>query len=162
MKLKLFFIILFIPFLLRAQVSSEGLSQSKGLGKNVYGLGFTAGWAEGIGVSFRTHLPSNSSFQGVFGIIKTKDKLALSVGAGYQYDIVRSKASRFFVGSALAYNYLGKGKNEVDGPFRVGIGLGGEMIIKDALHADLQGMFTFFSDGRVLPLPQIGIHYYFN
>jgi len=144
-----------------AQVTTSGLSQATGLSKSVYGLGFSAGWASGIGISFRSHLPSKSSVQGVFGIIKTSDKLSMSLGGEYQFDLVRNNTTRFFVASAISYFYNGAGKNETSAPFRIGAGVGGEFHVKDALHVSVGGMFVFFSDGRVIPLPQISAHYYF-
>jgi hypothetical protein len=153
--------VMLMSTLTHAQVSTSDLSNAEGLTKTAYGLGFSAGWTSGIGLSFRSHLPSNSSVQGVFGIIKTSDKLSMSIGGEYQYDLVRSKTTRFFVGSALSYFYNGNGSNEVSGPFRVGAGIGGEFQVQAALHITLEGLFTFFSDGRVIPLPQIAVHYYF-
>jgi hypothetical protein len=144
-----------------SQVTTTGLSYAEGLKTTVYGLGLSAGWASGLGVSFRAHLPSNSSVQGVFGIIKTSDKLAMCIGGEYQYDLVRSISTRFFVASAMSYFYHGNGSNEVSGPFRVGAGIGGEFQIQQSLHVTVEGMFVFFSDGRVIPLPQIAAHYYF-
>lgn len=144
-----------------AQISTSGLSAAQGLDKTVYGVGLSAGWCSGFGVSFRAHLPSKSSVQAVFGIIKTHDKLALSLGGEYQYDLVRGSATRFFLVPAASYNYYGSHHNELAGPFRIGIGVGGEFKIRDALHFTIEGMFVFFSDGSVLPLPQLAVHYYF-
>jgi hypothetical protein len=144
-----------------AQVGTSGLSNAEGLGKPVYGLGFSAGWASGVGISFRSHLPSKISAEGVFGIIKTSDKLYLSLGGEAQYDLVRSHATRIFGAGALSYFYAGSGSNEVAGPFRIGAGVGGEFQVQQALHVTVEGMFVFFSDGRVIPLPQIKAHYYF-
>lgn len=144
-----------------AQISTSGLEAAKGLDKTVYGLGLSAGLASGFGVSFRAHLPSKSSIQGVFGIIKTSDKLALSIGGEYQYDLVRGNTTRFFFGPAASFNYIGSSSNELSGPFRVGIGIGGEFKIRESLHATAEAMFVFFSDGTVLPLPQLAVHYYF-
>lgn len=158
----LIFVLLLVPAFALAQVSASGLSHAQGLGKTVYGLGFSAGWASGVGISFRAHAPSNSSYEAVFGIIKTSEKLSLSLGAEYQYDLVRGPLSRFFACTAMSYVYYGHHSNEVKGPFRLGVGVGGEFKLQDALHCNLQGLFVFFSDGRVIPLPQIGLHYYFN
>jgi hypothetical protein len=47
------------------------------------------------------------------------------------------------------------------GPFRTGLGVGAEFAVNGPLHVSLMGAFTFFSDGTILPLPQIGILYYF-
>ncbi len=144
-----------------AQVTTSGLSRAEDLSKPVYGLGFSAGWASGIGLSFRSHLPSKSSLQAVFGIIKTSEKLSMSLGAEYQYDLVRNNTTRFFIVSGLSYFYYGVHSNEVSGPFRFGAGIGGEFQVQDALHVSVEGVFVFFSDGRVIPLPQIAAHYYF-
>jgi hypothetical protein len=144
-----------------AQITTSGLSKAEDLNRPVYGLGLSAGWASGVGLSFRSHLPSKSSVQAVFGIIKTSNKLAMCVGGEYQYDLVRSNTTRFFAGSAMSYFYHGNGSNEVSGPFRVGAGIGGEFQLQQALHITVEGMFVFFSDGRVIPLPQIAAHYYF-
>jgi hypothetical protein len=162
---RIFYLLCMVSFLTGstsfAQVSTSGLSNAEGLKTTVYGLGFSAGWASGVGVSFRSHLPSNSSLQAVFGIIKTSNKLSMCIGGEYQYDLVRNKSTRFFVGPAFSYFYSGNGSNEVAGPFRVGAGVGGEFHVQDALHVAVEGVFVFFSDGRVIPLPQIAAHYYF-
>ncbi len=144
-----------------AQITTSGLSKAEDLSKPVYGLGLSAGWGSGVGLSFRSHFPSKSSLQAVFGIIKTSDKLLMSVGGEYQYDLVRSNATRFFIVGTIAYFYNGTGSNEVQGPFRMGAGVGGEFHVQEALHISVEGVFVFFSDGRVIPLPQIAAHYYF-
>jgi hypothetical protein len=144
-----------------AQITTSGLSKAEDLSKPVYGLGLSAGWASGVGLSFRAHLPSKSSLQAVFGIIKTSNKLAMCIGGEYQYDLVRSNETRFFVAGTAAYFYNGVGSNEVAGPYRMGAGIGGEFHVQGALHVTVEGLFVFFSDGRVIPLPQIAAHYYF-
>ena len=144
-----------------AQVNTSELSNAEGLTRQVYGLGVSAGWASGVVLSFRSHLPSNVSVQGVFGIIKTSDNLSMCIGGELQYDLVRNNTARFFVGSAASYFYEGKSRNEVYAPYRFGAGIGGEFYVQGALHVTLEGMFTIFSDGRVIPLPQIAAHYYF-
>jgi hypothetical protein len=153
--------ILFIPSFSHAQVNTSELSNAEGLTKQVYGLGLSAGWASGIGLSFRSHLPSNVSVQIVFGIIKPSDNLSMCIGGEFQYDLVRNNTTRFFVASAASYFYDGKSRNEVSAPYRFGAGIGGEFYVQGALHITLEGMFTIFSDGRVIPLPQIAAHYYF-
>jgi hypothetical protein len=153
--------ILIIPSFSYAQVNTSELSNAQGLTKQVYGLGISAGWASGIGLSFRSHLPSNVSVQGIFGIIKTSDILSMSIGGELQYDLVRNNTTRFFVGSAVSYFYNGNSRNDVSAPYRFGAGIGGEFYVQGGLHVTLEGMFTIFSDGRVIPLPQIAAHYYF-
>jgi len=85
------FFFLLMPSSLFSQVSIQGNQQAENLGRNVYGLGISAGPASGVGISFRDHLPSKISFQIVGGIIKSGDKTSASIGAEFQYDLVRAK-----------------------------------------------------------------------
>ena len=145
-----------------AQVSTSGLSNAKSMNESVFGLGGAVGWNSGIGISFRAHLPSKTSFQGVFGIINASGKLSMTVGTEYQYDLVRGNTTRFYAAAGVGYFYSGTSSNELSAPVRIGGGLGGEFNIRESIHVSVGGMFVFFSDGDVLPLPQIAAHYYFN
>lgn len=131
------------------------------LGRVVYGLGFAAGAGTGLGVSFRHHLPSEMSYQLVGGIVKVDRKLSYDVGLELQFDFLRGKTSRYFVGMGVSYFYSGEGRNTLRGPFRAAVGVGGEFSNIQLVHLTISGMFTYFSDGNILPLPQLGIHYYF-
>ncbi len=145
-----------------AQVVVPDQNQPTKLGKTVYGLGFAAGFGTGLGVSFRHHLPSEFSYQVVGGIIKVDNKLQYDVGLEAQYDLVRGETTRFFTAGGLAYFYSGEsGTNTLSAPLRIALGVGGEFSNVRLVHVTLEGMFTFFSDGTILPLPQISIHYYF-
>ncbi len=144
-----------------AQVSTSGLARAESMGRAVYGLGFAAGYASGVGISFRSHLPSKSSVQGIFGIIKTPSTLYMSIGGEYQYDLVRGNATRFFAVGSTGYFYRGSGSNQVNGPFRIGAGIGAEFNLHEAIHLTLEGQFVYASNNTILPLPQLAIHYYF-
>lgn len=144
-----------------AQVNVEGSQRAEGFNSAIYGLGFSVGPASGAGISFRNHLPSRSSYQLIAGIIKLKAKVSASIGAEYQYDLVRGNTTRFFFGPSLSYFYSGEHTNTLSAPFRFGIGVGGEFDVQKALHFSLEGVFTYFSDGSIVPLPQIAAHYYF-
>ncbi len=144
-----------------AQVSVAGSQRAEGFNSAIYGLGFSAGPASGIGISFRNHLPSKSSYQIIAGIIKVKSNISASVGAEYQYDLVRGNTTRFYFGPSISYFYSGENGNTFEAPFRFGIGLGGEFDVQEALHISIEGVFTYFSDGSIVPLPQIAAHYYF-
>ncbi len=144
-----------------AQVIVGGDQKAEDFNKSVYGLGFSGGPASGLGISFRDHFPSRISLQLVFGILKDKVNTFVSTGGEIQYDLVRGNSTRFYFGPAFGYFYNGSDKNTFEAPTRVGIGLGGEFNIRDALHFSLEGMFVFFSDGSIIPLPQASIHYYF-
>ena len=145
----------------RAQVVVPDTNQPTKLGKTVYGLGFSAGAGTGLGVSFRHHIPSEFSYQIVAGIIKVDTKLHYDIGLEAQFDLVRGDWTRFFAGGGLSYFYSGESGNSLNGPFRVALGVGGEFSTIRLVHFTLEGMFTYFSDGTILPLPQVSIHYYF-
>lgn len=135
----------------------------KELRQSVFGLGISAGFASGIGLSFRHHLPGKMVYQIVGGIIKSKDELNYSVGGELQFDLQRTAGSRFFIVGAAGYFYSGSNDtNGMEAPGRIGLGIGGEIPLGDDLGLTGELLFTYMSDGTVLPLPQASIHYYFN
>lgn len=144
-----------------AQVAVSSV-KGDSFGKSVYGLGFTGGPASGIGLSYRYHTEGKSSLQAVLGVFKPKNTDTFySFGAEFQQDLTRSNSARFFFGAASSYIYNGSGGNKYSAPFRFGAGLGGEFLLQDAVHLTFQGLLTYFSDGTILPLPQVSFHYYF-
>lgn len=146
-----------------AQVVMPRQEGATELRRNVFGLGFFGGPATGVGLSFRHHLPSTLSYQINGGIIKVDERMSYSVGAEVQVDLSRSQTVRFFAAGGAAYFYSGTSShNDMDGPARFGIGLGGEFHAGSGIHTTLELLFTAFNDGTVLPLPQLGFHYYFQ
>lgn len=144
-----------------AQVIVPEEDQETRLGRTVYGLGFAAGVGTGLGLSFRQHFPSEMSYQIVGGIIKVDAKLSYDIGVEIQFDLIRSESSRFFAAGGSAYYYSGESGNNLAGPLRIAVGVGGEFSNVRLVHVTLEGMFTYFSDGTILPLPQLSFHYYF-
>jgi hypothetical protein len=146
----------------RAQAVLPERGGGGGIRDNVFGIGLAGGAASGVGLSFRHHLPGSVSYQITGGIIKVDEKTSYAIGGEVQYDLVRAPASRFFVAGALGYYFSGRGKgNAIEGPGRFGLGIGGEVPVFASLHVSGELLFTFFTDGTVLPLPQIAMHYYF-
>jgi hypothetical protein len=130
--------------------------------RQVFGIGLTAGPIDGAGISFRHHLPALFSYSVNAGIIKVDQNLHYAIGGDIQYDLARSTNGRYFLLLGIGYYYSGStSTNEMKGPFRTGLGVGAEFAANGPLHVSLMGAFTFFSDGTILPLPQIGILYYF-
>ena len=130
--------------------------------ESVFGLGLFGGAATGLGLSFRHHLPSTFSYQITGGIVKINERLSYDIGVEGQADLARSSSSRFFVGGGFGYYYSGKSDgNEMEAPARAALGIGGEFAMSPGIHTTVEAMFTYFSDGTVLPLPQFGFHYYF-
>ncbi|NUN69649.1 MAG: hypothetical protein HUU02_08060 [Bacteroidetes bacterium] len=153
--------ILSVPLLSSAQVAVTSV-KGESFGKSVYGLGFSGGPASGIGISYRYHSEGKASLQGVLGIFKPKNTDTFySFGAEYQQDLTRSNSARFFFGAATSFFFNGSDVNRYAAPFRFGAGLGGEFLLQEGVHMTFQGLFTYFSDGTILPLPQLSIHYYF-
>ncbi|MFA5833220.1 MAG: hypothetical protein WDA22_07065 [Bacteroidota bacterium] len=156
-------VVLFSILVVTAE-AQVAVSSVKGdaFGKNIYGLGFSGGPASGIGLSYRYHTEGKTSLQAILGIFKPKNTDTFySFGAEFQQDLTRSNAARFFFGAASSYIYNGSGGNKYTAPFRFGAGLGGEFLLQDAVHLTFQGLLTYFSDGTMLPLPQLSFHYYF-
>jgi hypothetical protein len=145
-----------------AQVVAPDRESSGGMRQSVFGLGLAAGPASGLGLSFRHHLPSTVSYEINGGVIKVDDRMLYDIGGELQVDLSRTGTTRFFVAGAFGYFYAGTAhSNEMAAPERVGLGLGGETYSGGGFHATLELLFTYFSDGTVLPLPQFGVHYYF-
>ena len=150
------------PLGARSQAVLPDRGQDSGLRTNVFGLGVAAGPATGVGLSFRHHLPSVFSYQITGGIIKVDDKLSYAVGFAANADLVRGARSRFYVGGGVGYYHSGRSdRNELEGPARIAAGIGGELHVGNGFHALGEIMFVYFSDGNVLPLPQVGLFYYF-
>ncbi len=157
----LFVLFVFAITTVKAQVAVSDV-KGEAFNRSIHGLGFSGGPASGIGFSYRFHTNGKSSIQTVLGIFKPKNTDTFySFGAEFQHDLTRSNSARFFFGTATSYNYNGSGGNKYMAPFRIGAGLGGEFLLQDAVHISFQGLFTYFSDGTILPLPQLAIHYYF-
>jgi hypothetical protein len=144
-----------------SQVSIQVNQKAENFGKNVYGLGISGGAASGVGISFRNHLPSKISYQIVGGIFKSADKTWASIGGEFQFDLVRGNSTRLFFGPSTSYFHKGTGDDEYRAPFRFGIGVGGEFSLQNAINISLEGVFVYFSNGEILPMPQIAAHYYF-
>jgi hypothetical protein len=146
-----------------AQVVMPDRGAATDMKRSVFGLGFVGGPATGLGLSFRHHLPSIVSYQINGGIIKVDDRMSYSIGTEVQVDLTRNEALRFFASGGASYFYSGKSShNDMEGPGRFGIGLGGEFHAGSGVHTTLEMLFTAFTDGTVLPLPQLGFHYYFH
>jgi hypothetical protein len=130
--------------------------------RSIFGVGLSAGMASGFGLSFRHHLPGSLSYQIVGGIIKADSKTYSNIGGEIQVDFVKGEVTRFYGSVAAGYFYKGSsGNNDLAGPVRGGFGVGGEWLNLNPFHFAGELLFTYFSDGTILPLPQVSAHYYF-
>lgn len=155
------FTILIAAARLQAQVDVPEHTKPKELEETVYGLGVSGGLVSGFGLSFRHHFPAEISYQLVGGIIKVDRKLSYNFGGVLQYNLMRGERVRFYACGGLGYFYSGEEKNDLTAPLRAGVGIGIEQARFEAFALSGEFMFTFFSDGSILPLPQVSAHYYF-
>ncbi|MFI5253579.1 MAG: hypothetical protein ACHQQQ_14235 [Bacteroidota bacterium] len=156
--------LLLVSFSGRAQVIGSASTQPVALGRTVFGLGAAIGLAGGMGVSFRHHFPSVMSYQIVAGIIKPDNRLSYDFGFELQADIMKGISNRFYACAATGYYFTGEGGvNELEAPYRVGIGAGNEWtnVNTSQFHIALEILLTYFSNDTVIPLPQLSAHYYF-
>ncbi|HLX12887.1 MAG TPA: hypothetical protein VKS81_08740 [Bacteroidota bacterium] len=146
----------------QAQVESTGSSKPVNFDRAIYGLGLSAGCADGLGIAYRSHFPGTVSFQLTAGIIKTSDVSFYDVGFEPQIDVYHGELNRFYACGAMSYFYNSptSGSNTYSGPFRLGIGAGDEWG-RAPFTFSFEVLLTYFSDGTVIPLPQIGAFYYF-
>jgi hypothetical protein len=162
MQRLILFLVFLIPSAAWSQVAVPGTSDGTKLRQSVFGIGLAAGPASGMGLSFRHHLPSSLSYQITGGVIKVDEKLYYDIGGELQYDFILGTSSRVFAVAGFGYYHAGKSdENELEGPARAGLGIGGEFRFLESFHAIVEGVFTYFTDGTILPLPQVGIYYYF-
>ena len=155
---------LLIPAISIAQVIGTGSTQPVALGRNVFGLGASIGLASGMGISFRQHFPTVMSYQIAGGIIKPDSRLSYDIGIELQADIMKGNSNRFYAAGAWGYYFTGEGgHNELDAPWRLGLGVGNEWanINSSQFHFAVEVLLTYFSDDTVIPLPQASVHYYF-
>jgi hypothetical protein len=147
----------------RAQVVVSGPRGTEAPRESVFGIGLFAGSASGIGLSFRHHLPGAFSYQVTGGVIKTGENLHYDIAGSVQYDFSRGESSRFYGTAGVGYYYSGESDNNtLEGPARAALGVGGEFHLVDTIHFMVEGVFTYFTDGTILPLPQVGAYYYFR
>ena len=157
-----FLIMIAFPRCVNAQASLPPDREGTSPDRSVFGIGIAVGPVSGIGLSFRHHLPGRFSYQITGGIIKVDEELHYAVGLELQFDLIRKETDRIFIVAAGGYYHSGKSEeNSLEGPARLGLGVGGEVYLGAGFHGTGEILFCYFSDGNVLPLPQIGFHYYF-
>jgi hypothetical protein len=132
--------------------------------ENIFGVGLHASLVSGFGLSFRQRLAGTAfAYQLNGGIIKIDRTLIDDFGGELQFDLSGSPYDRIYVIAGAGYYYSGEGRNELSTPLRIGIGLGYEYAFTRQIGVSLGLLISgFFPNGDILPLPQIGIHYFFK
>lgn len=148
------------PGIVRQTISEENIFTYKPR----WGVGMQAGLLSGIGLGVRFHPVSRFAAQLIGGGIKLGDRFYASVGAEGQFDLDVMSDSRLYALLGLGYySNGGDDDKKLKDPFRLGLGIGYEWAIssKMVFYGSLD--FTYFPDsGGFLPLPQVGIFYYFK
>jgi hypothetical protein len=164
-------IVVFVCFLLFAKqskaqvaVSNEGIREPQHFTENIFGVGLHASLVSGFGLSFRQRFAGTAfAYQINGGIIKINRSLYYDIGGELQFDLSGSAYDRIYVIAGAGYYYSGDGRNELSTPGRVGIGLGYEYAFTRQVGISFGLLIAgFLPNGDILPLPQIGIHYFFK
>jgi hypothetical protein len=135
--------------------------------QNVFGVGIAASLCSGMGLSFKHHLANIPiAYQVSAGAVKAGGIVLWDLGGEFQYDLSVA-SNRLYAVFGIGEYYYGKDSNQVGNrlvsPTRLGIGIGYEMSQSNAIGLSLNLMITLFEpDGVILPLPSIGLHYYFK
>ncbi|NOY05148.1 MAG: hypothetical protein GXO82_00700 [Chlorobi bacterium] len=133
---------------------------------DVWGIGLNTGLLSGIGLSTRFHPRGRFCFQLTGGYLGLEDQALWAVGGEGQFDFDATVRSRFYGYLGLGLYYQDKpeeSKNKLKAPFRMGIGIAYEWSISPKLIFNANVAFTYFvASSEVLPLPQLGLYYYFN
>lgn len=134
---------------------------------NLWGVGGYGGLLSGIGLSCRYHPMGRVGFQLTAGAIKFSDMM-YDFGLEAQFDFDSQGRTRFYGYIGGGYYYFAKEDsskqktNRLKAPGRLGLGIAYEWAVSEKLVFNANLAFTYFTNGDILPLPQIGIYYYFN
>ncbi len=149
----------------QVNVSTEDIERPRHFSENIFGVGLHGSLVTGFGLSFRQRFAGTAiAYQINGGIIKVNSFLYYDIGGELQFDLSGSDFDRIYVIGGIGYYYSGEnGKNDLKTPLRIGIGLGYEYAFTRQIGISLGLLISgFFPNGDILPLPQIGIHYFFK
>ena len=140
------------------------VSKPKHFSENVFGIGLHASLVSGMGVSFRHRLAGTSiAYQINGGIIKISGSLYYSIGAEFQYDLSGGERDRVYAIAGVGHYYKGISSNDLSRPTRIGAGVGYEFPVAKQIGVSVALLVMgFLPGGDILPLPQIGFHYFFK
>ena len=149
------------------------------LEQNVYGFGTNFSLMSGVGLSFREHFKhSPFSYMLTGYVFKDKTGATYDYGVELQYDMYMKEFTRFYGFAGASYFYNGAKQsqfdpivgqlniaeyNQLDGPQRVGAGIGFETAIgySVSIYANLS-LTSFQPVGDLLIYPYGGIMIYFK
>ncbi|MEP7235614.1 MAG: hypothetical protein ABI778_09985 [Ignavibacteriota bacterium] len=165
-SVSVFIIILLLASQADAQinVSDSSIPKPKHFAENVFGVGLHASLVSGMGISFRHRIASTAvAYQINGGILKLSGKLYYDLGGEFQFDLSGGESDRVYVALGLGYYYKGDATNDLNTPFRIGAGIGYEFPLASQIGCSVAVVVMgFLPGGNILPLPQIGMHYFFK
>ena len=91
-----------------------------------------------------------------------------NVGVEGQYAFTQGEVGRLYGLLGTGYYLTTKSDstkpgNRIADPFRIGLGVGGDLLVAKNFAFDGSLAFHWFTNtGKVLPLPTLGFHYYFR
>jgi hypothetical protein len=133
------------------------------------GLGVVAGFGSGLGVSYRRYVTDTFALRGAGYVLYIKDAVSLyNVGVLAQYDLHRDEKYMLYLVGGVTYGHssIHLGSLPVDPGVFPNAGVGVELGKHDhpGLTYQIELALTAMLGGekfRLLPLPQLGIHYIF-
>lgn len=133
-----------------------------------YGIGLNASLLSGAGLSGRAIFDNRFGVQLSTFVLALSDLTHFNIGLEWQYSFTQGEVGRLYGLAGMGY-YLttksdtAKPGNRIAEPFRLGMGVGGDLYMIGDLAVDGSLAFHWFTaTGKVLPLPSIGFHYYFR
>jgi hypothetical protein len=148
----------------QVNVSESGIEKPRHFAENIFGVGLHGSLVSGLGLSFRQRFAGTAiAYQINGGIIKAGSSLYYDIGGELQFDLSGSEFDRIYVIAGGGYYYSGNGKNDLSTPGRLGVGIGYEYAMTRQIGVSFGLLISgFLPNGDILPLPQIGIHYFFK
>lgn len=134
--------------------------------QSYFGVGAQLGLATGSGITVRHTWPMGLTIEGTAFFFSTGRPI-WNFGAEAQYLLSSGEMDRFYALGGVGFYYNGgtAQQNTLTGPTRIGIGVGYEWFVSNAMSLSGELPFTaFLGSGKVsvLPLPQLQFMFYFR
>ena len=148
----------------QVNISDSSVPTPKHFSQNVFGIGLHASLVTGMGISFRQRIAGTAvAYQINGGILKLSNVSYYDIGGEFQFDLSGGDDDRVYVDLGLGYYFKGKITNDLTTPLRIGAGIGYEFSLTKQIGVSLGLLIMgFLPGGNILPLPQIGAHYFFK
>jgi hypothetical protein len=131
--------------------------------QNIYGIGLYGSLTSGMGISFKQHFANVPiAYQLTAAAIKFSGVTLWDFGFEFQYDLATDQNRLYAIAAAGVY-HRASDHVETQDPARFGLGVGYEISQSRSIGVSFALIITDFQpSGDILPLPSIGLHYYFK